>query len=272
MNCPVCGATSHVLDSLTGEVVCSFCGAVIEEKTVSTKATQKMLANSRGGVGPPVTELLHDKGIGTIRSGRFSPRDEKLLVRLLGDVFWVADKICVPREVAETAGELARKAVATKAVKKARKTTAAALVYISCSHHGFCRTLEDIASNTDIPVNQLNREVGRMVFGLKIKVKPLDVSSLIERISRSLELSHETTAAACEIYRISTFSRKLAGRKPSAISAAAVYIACRKHGVKTTMTQLAEAGKISLLTLRKTITLLESILEELRNKGENNQK
>lgn len=245
---------------MAGELVCSRCGTVIEDKAVSTKPTHRMLLDSSGGVGPRVTELLHDHGVGTINAGRLSSAEERLLSRVLSEVIWVGDKIGVPKAVAERAGELARKAVAAKLVKRARKATAAAIVYIAINHHGLCRTVEEIAATMDVPVHQLNKEIGKIVFGLKIKVNPLDTAIFIERIAKMLELGSDITEAACRIYTSSAVGSRLSGRKPSAISAAALYIACRMKGKKVTLTQLAETGGISVLTLRKTINLLETVL------------
>ncbi|MDW8084598.1 MAG: transcription initiation factor IIB family protein [Candidatus Caldarchaeum sp.] len=228
-----------------------------------------MLLNSGGGVGPRVTKLLHDQGVGTIRSGSLSSAEERLLARCLSDVFWVVDKLGLPRYVAEKAGELAWKAVAAKVVKRARKPTAAAMVYIASNHHGICKTLGDIAAATDVSVNQLSREIGKIVFGLNIKVKPLDTVLFIERITKSLYLDGETTEMACQIYRISSVDRKLSGRKPSAVSAAAVYLACKRRNVKITLNSVAEAGGISVLTLRKTVSLLQNILTEKRKLDQN---
>lgn len=265
--CPFCGAVDVFLDERVGEMVCGGCGAVIEEKGFSTEPTQKMLLSSGGGVGPRVTKLLHDMGVGTMRSGPLSSPEERLMTRVLSDVFWVADKVGVPKAVAEKAGELARKAVASKLIKRSRKPTAAALVYIASNHHGLCKTVEDMASTTDVPVNQLNREIGKIIFGLRIKVKPLDAFRFIERIAKNLELDAETTDAACQIFSTSNAGKKLSGRKPSAVSAAAVYLACKKRKIKITLNRVAEAGGISVLTLRKTVYLLEAILEESGKRG-----
>jgi len=244
---------------VSGELFCSICGAVVAERTTSTTPTKKMLLDSRGGVGPRVTSLLHDGGIGTISKGRLLSSEERLLTRLLSEVFWIADKIGLPRQAAEGAGELARKAVFSKLVKRSRRPAAAALVYLSANNNGLCKSMEEIASAADVPLNQLNREVSRLVFGLNLRLKPFNVAALIDKLTRTLELPQTTANTACRIYQSAASSGKISGRKPAAISAAAVYLACRREGVKKPLSTVSEAAGVSVLTLRKAIALLESI-------------
>uniref|UniRef100_A0A7C5LDN4 Transcription initiation factor IIB family protein n=1 Tax=Caldiarchaeum subterraneum TaxID=311458 RepID=A0A7C5LDN4_CALS0 len=212
-----------------------------------------MLFDGKEGVGPRLTQLLHDRGIGTIKTGRLSPSEEKLLTRLLSEVAWISDKLALTKLVAEKAGELSRKAVAQKVFKRARRASAAAAVFIASNHCGLVKTLEEVALASDVPVNMLSHEVSRMVFGLNIKVKPPDYEALITRIGKNLGLEPSTVEEAVKLCNDLCLGRLLMGRKPSAVSAAALYIACTNNGLKIPFTRLASAAGVSALTLRKTI-------------------
>ncbi|MEM4189238.1 MAG: hypothetical protein QW544_01810 [Candidatus Caldarchaeum sp.] len=217
-----------------------------------------MFFDGKDSVGPRVTELLHDRGVGTIKTGRLSPAEEKLLSRLLSEIVWISDKLALSRLVAEKAGELSRKAVAQKVFKRARKASAAAAVFLALNQYGLVNTLEEVAAASDVPVNMLNREVSRMVFGLRVKVKPPDYEALMTRIGKNLGLEPQLVEKAVKLCNDLCLGRMLMGRKPSAVAAAALYTACVNNGLKIPFTKLAEAAGISTLTIRKTIRHIQA--------------
>ncbi|MCS6769219.1 MAG: hypothetical protein NZ570_02140 [Candidatus Caldarchaeum sp.] len=252
--CPACGSLDKRYDKIAGEVLCAACGTVIAEREPSTKPSKKMLFDGKHGVGPGVTNLLHDRGLGTVKTGRFSSAEEKLLSRLLSEVVWVSDKLCLPKPVAEKAGEIVRLAVDRRVFRRARRASAAAAIYIASNHMGFSKTLNEVSAASDAPAALLAKEVSRIVFGLNLKFKTPDYEALTSRIAKSLELEHEVVEEACRLLREWRVRFLVMGRKPSAIAAAAVYVACRSRGVKISMTRLAEAGGVSAPTLKRIVS------------------
>jgi len=238
------------------------CGAVVEERALSTEPSKKMFLDAEKGLGPGLTHLLHDQGVGTIKTGRYSPPREKLLSHLLGEIVWISDKLGLPKVVAEKAGELGRRAVAQGLFKRARKASAAATVYVAAKQYGLGKTLREVATASDIPLSMLNHEISKIVFELKVKVRPINYELLITRIGRILNLQPEIVEEACTISRNSRLTNNLMGRRPSAVSSAILYMVCRRNGLKIPFTRIAEAAGVSSTTLRKTVDHLKSLMTE----------
>ncbi|MEM2973487.1 MAG: transcription initiation factor IIB family protein [Candidatus Caldarchaeum sp.] len=255
--CPFCGSAERRYDQAVGEVICASCGTVIAEREPSTTPPKKMFFNGKNSVGPGLTSLLHDRGLGTVKTSRLSSPNEKLLSRLLSEVVWVSDKLVLPKHVAEKAGELVRLAVAEGVFRRSRRASAAAAVYIASNHLNHSKTLQELAAAADVPVALLAKEVSRTVFGLNLKAKAPDYEMFMHRIARTLNLEHEVLEEGCRILKEWRERNLVAGRKPSSVAAAAVYFACRRLGVKVYVARLAEAGCVSAPTLKRIITYLE---------------
>ncbi len=262
--CPLCGCTETHYDHVSGETLCAACGTVLEERSPSTTPPKKLFFNKEN-LGPGITHLLHDQGVGTIRTGRFSSPEEKLLTRLLSEIAWISDKLGLTKSVAEKAGELGRRAIAQNLFRRVRRASAAAVVYIASNQQGLCKTLEEVASASDVPLTMLGKEVSKLVFGLKIRLKPLDCEVLITRFGKILELEQEIVDEACRLYRDRRISRVLMGRKPSAVSAAIMYLACRNKGHRIPLSKVAESCRVSVLTLRKTIASIQSAVNDQKD-------
>ncbi|MEM0443601.1 MAG: hypothetical protein QXS57_04735 [Candidatus Caldarchaeum sp.] len=218
-----------------------------------------MFFNGKNSVGPGLTSLLHDRGLGTVKTGRLSSRSEKLLTRLLSEVVWISDKLVLPRHVAEKAGELVQLAVAEGVFRRSRRASAAAAVYVASNYLNYSRTLQELAAAADVPVALLARELSRTVFGLNLKARAPDYEMFMHRIAKSLELDHGVLEEGYRILKEWRERNLVAGRKPSSVAAAAVYFACRKLGVKVYVARLAEAGCVSASTIKRIITYLERL-------------
>jgi transcription initiation factor TFIIIB Brf1 subunit/transcription initiation factor TFIIB len=153
--CGVCGGRNIIYDEDSGENICYDCGCVVGESRESTEPSRKELFGAKHGVGPKLTPLLHDRGVGTLKVGRMSTARERLLSNMLREVAWVSDKLGVGMGVAEMAAEFVRRAVEKGVVRRTLRASAAAAVYLAANHHGLGRTLDDVAKAADIPTTQL---------------------------------------------------------------------------------------------------------------------
>jgi len=67
--CPSCTKTKIVLDNVTGELFCSFCGFVIPEKIIEGGPEWRSFSDSgtdRSRVGAGTSITMHDMGLSTI--------------------------------------------------------------------------------------------------------------------------------------------------------------------------------------------------------------
>ena len=256
--CGVCGGRNIIYDEDSGENICYDCGCVVGESRESTEPSRKELFGAKHGVGPKLTPLLHDRGVGTLKVGRMSTARERLLSNMLREVAWVSDKLGVGMGVAEMAAEFVRRAVEKGVVRRTLRASAAAAVYLAANHHGLGRTIDDVAKAADIPTTQLAKQVSRVVIGLNLRPMPPNYEALVKRFGKVLDVSPEVVERACMLLKTHGLASQLAGRKPSAVAAAALYLACQSGGQKIPMTRLSEASGVSSLTLRKTTNILSS--------------
>jgi len=231
---------------------------VVVESKSSTEPSRKELFGAKHGVGPRFTPLLHDRGVGTLKVGRVSTARERLLSNMLREVVWVSDKLGVGTGVAEMAAEFVRRAMEKGVVRRTSRASAAAAVYLAANHHGLGRTLDDVAKAADITTTQLTKHVSNFVMGINLRPIPPNYDALVKRFGKALEISSEVVERACMLLKTGGLASQLVGRKPSAVAAAALYLACRSRGQKISMTRLSEASGVSILTLRKTTNILSS--------------
>jgi len=254
--CGLCGGQNIVYDNNTGEYICSDCGSVVGEGGVSTEPSRKELFGVKHGVGPKLTPLLHDRGVGTLSVGRVSTAKERLLSKMLGEVVWVSDKLGVGRGAAELAAEFVRRAVEKGVVKRTLRAAAAAAVYLATSQLNLGTTLEDVARAADVPTTLLVRQISKTVIGLNLRPNPPNYEALVKRFGKMVDAHPDVVQRACTLLKTHGLAAQLIGRKPSAVAAAALYVASQHKGHKIPMTRLSEASGVSLLTLRKTTNIL----------------
>jgi len=263
MNCPECGSLNIKTDFLAGEIVCIDCGFTLEHQVTAAPAPGEIYGKPHRG--PPLTEALHDRGLGTLlpeKAGRLaklhsrvatsSPKD-KHLARLLSEIGWVVGRTGASNEVLEHASHLGRKAVMQGVVRRASRAVACAVVYLAMRESGYHRTLNDLCVATNVSFRSLARHCRTLIFKLSIKPRADEPEKLLPKLIYSLGLppSLESTALV-ELNALRARGLTL-GRRPMTISAAAVYLASISRGIPVSMAKVASAAPVSDLSLRNLI-------------------
>ena len=233
--------------------------------------------------GAPMTVMLHDHGLSTEigyappgrmtisrdfmrrlhslkkwqRRAAFKTSAERNLMMGLRDISRMASVLGLPTSVKETAAVVHRRAVNKKLIiGRSTFGIATASVYAACRMCGVPRTIEEIASVSQLDASNgtARREVARsyriLSRELRLGLETPTPFDFIERLSSELDLDQKIRSRAIEIMRIAGDRNISVGKSPVSITAAAIYIACRESYVKCRQRDIASAAGITEVTIR----------------------
>ncbi len=278
--CPECGSTEIIVDERHGETICAKCGLVIDERLVDTgqewRAFDHDQRMKRERVGASLTYMRHDKGLSTLigRSGyadlyKFEPEKRKQIIKLrkwhkqilsaternlrfaLSELDRIASYLDLPRNIREEAAMIYRKAVEKGLVRgRSMESVVAAAIYAACRQHDAPRTLDEIAEASGIKKREIGRTYRFLAKELGLKLLPTSPIDYVPRFASALGLSGEVQAKAIQILKEAMEKELTAGRGPTGVAAAAIYIAATLCGERRTQREIAEVTRVTEVTIR----------------------
>lgn len=282
--CTLCSGTSIVFDSETSEAICSSCGMVVKDNIESMGPEWRSYSGedieSKSRTGMPSSLAFHDMGLSTFISysnvdanGIAISAEQRSKVqrmrrwnkissnnrsyhRNLKNAFailsTIKDKLSLSDTLIEKAAYNYRKALDKKIIKgRSIRALIVAAVYASCRDLSVPRTLEEIsvAANTDsIFAGKCYR---LLVQNLELQLPVIDSKKYLARIANKAKVSERTYRAALEMLTTIKGNPISHGKDPNALAVAVLYAACLKEEENVSQAQVAVAGDISIVTLRK---------------------
>ncbi len=292
--CPSCNKTTLITDQDSGEIVCKTCGLVLSEGTEAAGPEWRSFANdgvdkSRTGTGTSIT--MHDMGLSTVigpankdatgkplsssmkqtmdrirtwdsRSQAHSAADKNLR-QALSEMDKLKDKLSLTDAVIEKAAYIYRKAMDMKLVKgRSIQGLVAACVYAACRDTETPRTLDNVADGINIRRKDVAR-CYRLIFReLDLKVPVADPVNGIPRIASIAGLGEKTKRKAVEILKMAKKIGMVAGKDPTGLAAAALYLACITDGGNKTQKEISEASGVTEVTIRNRCAGLRTFLDK----------
>jgi transcription initiation factor TFIIB len=283
-SCPLCNSTSIVFDSDTSEAVCSSCGMVVKDNIESMGPEWRSYSGedieSKSRTGMPSSLAFHDMGLSTFISysnvdanGVAISAEQRSKVqrmrrwnkissnnrsyhRNLKNAFamlsTIKDKLSLSDMLIEKAAYNYRKALDKKIIKgRSIRALIVAAVYAACRDLAVPRTLEEIsiAANTDaIFAGKCYR---LLVQNLDLQLPVIDSNKYLARIANKAKVSEKTYRAALDMLSTIKGDPISHGKDPNALAVAVLYAACLEEGENVSQAQVAVAGDISIVTLRK---------------------
>jgi transcription initiation factor TFIIB len=292
--CPSCSKTKILTDENTGEMFCSDCGFVINDRLEDTGAEWRSFANdqtnrSRAGAGTSIT--IHDMGLSTVigRDNRDSTgrplsssmkssierlrtwdnrtqantSADKNLRQALSEMNKLKDKLALGDVIIEKSAYIYRKAMEKKLVRgRSIQGLVAACVYAACRNTETPRTLDDIALGMNIRRKDVAR-CYRLVFReLDLKMPIVDPIKGISRIASIAGLNEKTKRKAVSILHQAKKLGIVAGKDPMGIAASALYLACISNGETKSQKEISVASGVTEVTIRNQCTSLRKILQQ----------
>jgi transcription initiation factor TFIIB len=283
-----------VIDSAKGEMVCGYCGFVVNERIVETgpewRAFSSEEKNDRSRVGVPASLAMHDMGLATVigsenrdaagrtltgstrsamerlrtwdgRSQVHEPVDRNMR-QAFSELDRLADKLNISDVVVERSAYIYRKAL-DKGLVRGRSIGAliAASVYAACRITETPRTLKDVAPASGMKKKDVARCYRLLLRELDLKMPVTDPIKCVSRIASKAGLSERAQRRAVGILKRAIESRTSAGKDPMGLAAAALYVACVLEGENKTQKDIAESAAVTEVTIRNRYKGLKTALK-----------
>jgi len=275
--CPECGSKKLIYDEQKGEIICSECGLVIEEKMIDLgqEWRQAKEGEKKGRGGAPLTMQKFDRGLTTnigevsdiyqlgsekrIRKffrlkkwqERVSTSIERNLRLAMAELRRVASYLDLPNFVKEEAARIYNLVLQRGLVRgRSMEAVVAACIYAACRSSNIPRTLDEISSASDVERKEIGRTYRFITRKLGIKISPSSPKDYIARFASVLHLSPKTQSDALRILKKAESSELTSGRGPAGIAAAALYVAALLNDEKRTQREVADVAGITEVTIR----------------------
>ena len=250
--CPDCGSTQISYEEEPGEIVCTICGLVLEEKAVEKKPYISE-AHKENAEQPFLAEAGGLKKNGRIiRSGWLLSTREKNFEQAKKRLDLLASKLRLPEIVITDANVIFKQAVQAELnVGRDNLSLIYGSVYASCIMHNVPKTPLEVTMYSEISKKKLMKAYRMLKNELGLRLKTMDPADLVPRFGSRLGLKHETISKAIEILGAIRENPLFVGKNPQTITASALYIAAKETGETITQRSVANATGVIEVTIRK---------------------
>ncbi|MGI0065623.1 MAG: transcription initiation factor IIB [Nitrosotalea sp.] len=274
-----CQGSSIITDNISGEVLCSLCGQVLEEKLLEVNPlhwsdpTESMAKKNSGSANSftmfdmNMTTIMSNKDcMGKSLSG--TAKNEFYRLKILNTRNTIASKnktlrsallflnmlqakLGIPNSVAENSAHLYRKAVKIKlTVGRKSKNIMCACIYASCKQGMVPRTILEISLASNIGKKDVARTYRSLVEKLELQISPFNSKEFLTRIANEAKISEKSRRNALEILDTIEKAGRVHGKNPKALAAASLYLACVLNAEQKTQAEITKASGVTSTTIR----------------------
>jgi transcription initiation factor TFIIB len=285
-SCPKCRLDRAVTDRESGEVVCSLCGMVIEERLEDvTKELCAQGLNEGARASPSIAS--YGIGLSTIigdeskdASGqkiqssvhsvmqrlrtwdyRIQLHDskERNLKRAFSLLFRLKGKFNLSDAAIESAAYIYRKAVVKRLVSgRSIDAVLVASVFIAARETYSSISLREVSRVSNIRLKTIARIVKVLSSELEISVPVDDPARNVNRVASIIGLSERTRREAVDLMSRIKKEEYSAGKNPMCLAATMLYVASCRTGESISQKEIAEAAGVTSVTVRARFRDLKS--------------
>ena len=294
--CPNCQNKNIIFDSSNGEMICTSCGMIIEDRLDSASIEAEPMKNVENNlsVGMPLSLAHYDKGLSTtISSSNVDAFGSQLntsqlakvrtirhwnkissnnrsyhrnLKNAFGILLRIKDKLSLSDTLIEKSAYYYRKVVEKRITKgRSIKEFVVACVYVACRELNIPRTLDEIGDIANADKVFAGKCYRLLLRTLKIRLQPIDSTTYLSKIANKGGISKKTLHRAIEMMSDIKEHPFSSGKDPTALSIAVLYAACLEQGENISQSQVAIAGEMSVVTLRKRFLDVKMIFPHIPN-------
>lgn len=274
-----CDHLKIIHDENAGERFCIECGQVLIEHMVDFVAELHSSDYMDSRTGPKTTLKTHDRGLSTQigksdkdSSGKPIPllmknsvrrmrlwdsrsktksSSEKNLRLALFEINNLQEKMGLSDAVTERASYFYRKASERNLIQGRRsRDILAACIYAACRDLQVNRTITEISKTLHEKRSSIARSYRILFQNLHLDVPLVDSTSSIIKISNNLKISEKTKRKAMMIYDDLKDKKVTGGKKPDAVAAVAVYMACLANNEGVSQEKISKISGITKITIR----------------------
>ena len=281
--CPECGNENLISDDSRGEIICNDCGLVLIQRIIDNgpewRAFSTEEANRKVRVGAPTTLTLHDKGLSTMIGWKnkdafgkiISPKMKAEVYRLrkwhvrtrtnksidrnlayaMNELDRFSSQLNLSKDIKESSAHIYRK-MANKNLIRGRSIEAMliASIYAACRINIVPKTLDDFIEFASVDKKKIARCYRLILIELRINVRVSSPINFIPRFCAELNLSGSTQNRAAEILKLAKKYHITAGKAPTGLAGAALYVAAIEEGERRTQKEISIAAGVTEATIR----------------------
>ena len=275
-----------IYDYEKGEKLCKSCGMIVQDKIYDAELDIDFYrGKSDSNTVLPHSIILNDKGMSTAiadydtsTSRRFSNRKEHNKIEFLNKIVScsnqkrnlkividllnrIKDKLSLNSFCIEEALSYYKKALEKGLIKgRSIKEMIVSCVYLVCKKINIPRTLSEIAQIVEADEIFAARCYRLLMRELKITHVQFKPAIFIRKIADEAEISERTARESIDMLLAIQNENIFSGKNSLSIAAAILYITCRKHKQKISQARIASADNINIMTLRKRLSEVRSII------------
>lgn len=277
-SCPKCELDRTVTDPESGEVVCSLCGRVIEDKLEDTKnqlytqgineraSGQLSIASYNMGLATVIGDVANDAKGQKIQSSvhttmrrlrtwdyRIQVHDskERNLKRAFSLLYTLKGKFNLSDAAIESAAYVYRKAVVKRLVSgRSIDAVLVAAVFIAARETSSSLSLRDVSKASNIRLKTIARIVRVLSSELEISIPADDMTRNVNKVGSIIGLSEKTKREAMDLMSTIKEKKYSAGKNPMCLAATTLYAACSRTGEYTSQKEVAKAAGVTEVTVR----------------------
>ena len=281
--CPECGNDNLISDDSRGEIICDGCGLVLIQRIIDSgpewRAFSSEEANRKVRVGAPTTLTLHDKGLSTMIGWRnkdafgkvISPKMKAEVYRLrkwhvrtrtnksidrnlsyaMNELDRFSSQLNLSKDIRESSAHIYRK-MANKNLIRGRSIEAMliASIYAACRINVVPKTLDDFIEFASVDKKKIASCYRLILNELRINIQVSCPINFIPRFCAELNLSGTTQNRAAEILKLAKKYRITAGKAPTGLAGAALYVAAMQAGERRTQKEISITAGVTEATIR----------------------
>lgn len=274
-----CIHLTSLFDDNTGEQICRKCGQILDNNMVNPSYDGFNEDFNKSRTGPKISLTMHDGGLSTIigrsnfdssgkavsyrmkgalnrmrmwdsRSKYHGSAHRNLAIALL-EMNKLKEKLSLSDAIIERAAYFYRKASEKKLIRgRTIKGIVGACIYAACRDLGTTRTIIEISKCMEERKNIIAKSYRLLFQQLSLEVPVPDSTSSIIRFSNNLELPEKVKRDAIFILDILKENKVVAGKKPDAVAATVVYMACIKNNQSMSQHKISRISGITNITIR----------------------
>ncbi|TFF88450.1 MAG: transcription initiation factor IIB, partial [Promethearchaeota archaeon] len=235
--------------------------------------------DKRARTGAPTSYTIHDKGLSTIidwhdkdsYGRKISPKRRAQIYRLrkwqirtrvhsssarnlviaMSELDRLASQLGIPRGVKESAAVIYRRAIEQKIIRgRSIEAMIAAAIYAACRLRKVPRTLDEICQYTRIKRKELGRSYRLIIGRLGVRMPVASPIDYLSRFGEELNISSRTQKRAAELLELAKEKALTAGKDPTGLAAAAIYIVAIQEGERRTQREIAKIAHVTEVTVR----------------------
>jgi transcription initiation factor TFIIB len=280
--CFACGNELLISDQESGEIICSYCGIVISERIEDVAHDVRTFSDSfsdhKKRTGPASSLSQYNKGFSTRMSrrnykGSATPNDstatltdfgrirlwdsrirnshEKGLEPALHELERLREGLGLPDAVVERSAYLIRKASELGLIKgRTIASMMAASVYLACRELETPKTLNEIASVSNVERKRLSRDYRLLLRTFNENLPIADLSKCITKIANIVGIGESRKRQAIELMNMLTAIGVSTGKSPLGLAATVIYVVCKNTNDERTQKVLAHAAGVTEVTIR----------------------